>query len=914
MGFIVKAFVTLIEISIAIVVAVVEIVVQIVEVIIQLIMVILGFIGPTEQTIEYFEVRNHPLFRDFDNNENNPLLSVILGSIMRGSDMVTDVLYANTFRSQKVDLREFVAFIEDGNYFENFPIVDSYILLVNYDEVDAVLTTLNGVPVTVERAKANALSNSEWIQSYLQENYIYNVGDNEFGEGEISVDTNPGSPAADTSNESSVSNGPGLDYTLDLTSDLDPRDLVTGSQVWNVDFGSVVFNSGPDNYNVNITQGATTKDIGFTIPSKPLNLHYIVYYYQDSAPARQYIFIYKVGLGTYPTLDDIESPINEDNSVLQAMPHIPLRISNSNFSTFGATKAQQITDLVEIINMDAQSVLDAVLDDVDLQPGDVDNIYMAFGVNMKDPTQSGMGYLFNLCENLYATQAVTKGIYDATPSVDDKPQNNIVITSDDNKNTFQFSYITFEFTTLAAINAAPGSDEYAVYYSDASKFNDSNILVYPYFSSSAKSTYNVGFKSDNLTEVANFLTGSGTANTGTITAEASSWMQVTTRLSYNNPSPVLQDPDGTTSALIFLTPDAVYENVSGTLRHVEQASEETTAGQSVTYYECVESGLNAYTMVAPISILNVVDGDTGVFKVVKLNLGGENDLLAPFIYDFVKDFSNKLVTQLFLNGSYVSIYIAHYEVIEIAGMGFFEALVLLVIIIVVIVLIILFPPAGGAVGTLLGAVFTAGVTVTAAMVQAAIIQIIITMAVQYIIQTIITEIAKTSPELAMILGVVAAVGMAMWQPNVTPGAQGGFVFDLNTFSSFESLTPFDFAMFAVAAMQNIQIVQNVQLDNKFEDLNTVGTQQLIESAASLALAKQSLSTIEKLYEDIFGGSGGTFDFGIGIDQGLRSFNNADGLPAETLYASQEGWIGNASSIPDNSEYIDMQVSSTPGFA
>ena len=47
-------------------------------------------------------------------------------------------------------------------------------------------------------------------------------------------------------------------------------------------------------------------------------------------------------------------------------------------------------------------------------------------------------------------------------------------------------------------------------------------------------------------------------------------------MTYNNSTPVLLDPDNTTSDLIYLTPDLVYENNgSGTLRLLERASEET---------------------------------------------------------------------------------------------------------------------------------------------------------------------------------------------------------------------------------------------------------------------------------------------------------------------------------------------------
>ena len=186
------------------------------------------------------------------------------------------------------------------------------------------------------------------------------------------------------------------------------------------------------------------------------------------------------------------------------------------------------------------------------------------------------------------------------------------------------------------------------------------ILKYNYYVSSGKGTYNVGYKADDLDEVQDFLDGSGVPNPGTTSGEATNWLQVTERMSYNNPSPVLQEADGSTSDLKYLTPDLVYENNgSGGLRLVESASDATTVGQSITYYCVKPSGLDAYTVVAPIASCRVVDGSSGHFRVVKFNLGNKGDLMVPFIYNFIKDLSNDKLARLFLAGCHCSIYIAH---------------------------------------------------------------------------------------------------------------------------------------------------------------------------------------------------------------------------------------------------------------
>ena len=150
-----------------------------------------------------------------------------------------------------------------------------------------------------------------------------------------------------------------------------------------------------------------------------------------------------------------------------------------------------------------------------------------------------------------------------------------------------------------------------------SKFGPDGLLQYPYYSSSGKGTYNVGYKADNLTEVQDFLDGNGVPNPGTTCTEAADWLQVTERMVYNNPTPALLEAGGGASTLIYLTPDMVYKNNgSGTLQMLEQAAEETTSGQSITYYKIKPNGLDAYTVSAPIAAMRVVDGATGHFKTV----------------------------------------------------------------------------------------------------------------------------------------------------------------------------------------------------------------------------------------------------------------------------------------------------------
>lgn len=895
MSFIASVFSAIIDI----VVAVVDIIVQIVEVIIEIIMVLLGY-DADGQTIEYFEVRNIPLFEEPDGR--NPHLESIIKSILGGTDISKDLLYNLTFRSMKRDVKSFMDFIDDGNYFEGFPDIESYIIYVDYDELDTAIETQEGVACTIEQAYVRALDRSTWIKYWLQENKTYDVGANRLVDlaGHETTSTTAATPAADTVNVTPSANH----YDVAITSEVTTEDAVDVEARWQIDFTSIVYNSGPDNYSVDkYNDAGDTATLSYTIPSKPTQLHYISYYYHDSAPSLQYLFVYKLGTGTYVDLDTVEDPLSIDGSSLQALPAIPLRISNVDYTSFGASKADAIEDICDLINLDAAEILDAIKTDSDLAPGDLDHIYITFGVRMWDTSQIGMTYLFNMFENLYAAQSVTKGLYDAAPAGDDKPVNNIITETDDNKYLFQFNYITYEHTTLAAIDADTGSVENGIYYSDMSKFNADGDLVYPYFVSSGKGTYNVGYKADNLDEVQDFLDGVGVVNPGDTSAEAANWLQVTTRLPYNNTTPVLQDPDGTTSDLIYLTPDLVYENNgSGVLRVVNNAAEETTSGQSITYYKCTASGLDAYTVAAPVAALKVIDGDSGYFRMVKFNLGSQDDLMVPFIHTFVKDLSNKDVTQLFLAGAHASIYIAHYEVIEPAGFSFLIALVLIVIIIVVII----FAPQIAAklaafVGELAAAA-AAAATVYGAISAVAVILLPVvlkTLVIQLLTKYIITEVAGQNEELAMVLGLVAAVVAVSYT-----GAEGA-----TEFQSLSDFSVFDIVKVAFAALNNYNTVNEIKVKRLEEELELDYQEFSKDAALRQAGLYDKIQILESIQEDLYAGAN---DF---VLDGLRSSRRANLNPLypEHMIAMYDGTIQAQYVNHDISTLIDMQVSREHAF-
>ena len=220
---------------------------------------------------------------------------------------------------------------------------------------------------------------------------------------------------------------------------------------------------------------------------------------------------------------------------------------------------------------------------------------------------------------LYPGQAVTEGNYNAAP--DDKTYNTLIVTGSDYKYAFTFAYIKFVHYSLAQVDASSSSHINAMYYSDLSRFASgaagNNDLINTYYVSSGQGGYNVGFFCSTTADIAAFLAGTLTQQTG-YTSEAANWMQPTQRLSFTG---TLLNPDDSNNSDIVIRPVAVYEKInSTTLRLVNKASEETTQKQEITYYQCVANGLNSYTIKAPKSMLKVIDSQTTRFKLVVFNL------------------------------------------------------------------------------------------------------------------------------------------------------------------------------------------------------------------------------------------------------------------------------------------------------
>jgi len=549
MGSIVEA---IIDIVIDIIDAIVDLVETIIDIVVDLvdsvIDVLAGLLGfDDDKTVEDFQVLNQPLF---DNPDKSALSQIVYDSIVAEEDYVANALYASIFQSGKKNIRQFTEIIENGDYFEGFPTVKANIIAVDYDEVDSVLTTLNSTPVTIDSARLGSLFVPTWIKYWLQENKSYN-------------------------------------HTLST--------FVHSGTTYTVNVYNSVYNSSSNDYTLRLGN-PLANFTAFNIPAKPTGLHYLVTYHRDNAVSTPLTWIYKVGAGTYTDLDDPSQDFGESGSdALDILPAIPLRINNTNFNSSVTTKTNQIRTLVDKVGLDADELIDNVMDDVATAgisnyQNKVDHVYLNFGVRLWETSQIGLNYCFRFVSTMYPGQAITEGDYNSAP--DEKPYNNLLVEGTDYKYAFTFAYIKYNNYTLTQVNADSSSTIFAAYYSDLSKFTSGQAgnsdLISTYYASSGYATYSVGYLANSISDVNAFLGGTLTQQSSHA-AEAANWMQPTQKISFTG---TLINADDTINTDGVLKPSLIYELVpNASIRQFTNSTTyQITAGTSTLKIEISGGG------------------------------------------------------------------------------------------------------------------------------------------------------------------------------------------------------------------------------------------------------------------------------------------------------------------------------------
>ena len=715
-----------VELALDIIETFIDLIVDIVEAIVEAIASLLGF---DDQIVEQFEVHNQALFDDPD---KNVMAEIIVKSVRNEEDIAANILYTEAFQSGKQNIKKFTKYIDNDNYFEGFAEVQANILNVDYDELINVICNGEGTPCSLSWSRLGRLTSDTWAKYWLQENKGYSVATNTLVYNGIIYTYNSVqyveatqtyliklvAPRVDTTvAHSAVAVGPGIEHNLIID-----EVIFTSNETVASDGSTMTMSSS---FAINPT---------YHVPTKETGVHYIAKYYPDNDPLNSKLFVYKQGSGGYPALDDsaLEFDVSTEDEI-KVLPAIPLRVDNDNFNAVESTKTAQIRELVDKLGLDADVLIKNIMEDVadsgiDDYENKVDHVFLNFGMRMWDTSQSGLTYLYKMFSLLHVAQASSEGTYLSTPETDEKPYNNLIVSAENYKSLFKFAYIKSNHYTLAEVNADPTSTINGVYYSDLSRFNDANIIKKPYYVSSGQTTYNVGYIADNMGEVNQFIAGT-LPRQATYLDSVKDYLQVSRRLNYSG---ALRDAAGEVLTDGALKPSLVYKIEGTGLQVILRIGEAVTSNQEFRYYQCVENGLNELIVKAPIGALRVVDAATDKFKFVKSNIADEDSLMLPLSYDLIKDLPNRDITNMILASAHVSIYVAHYEVIEMP----FWAKLLQVVMVVLLVMSLLAAPT----------------------LQVGLQELFSKAIEQLIIREIVMYIAKEiSPELAMVVAIAYGV-------------------------------------------------------------------------------------------------------------------------------------------------------------
>ena len=809
MSIIVDIIEDIVDVVVDIVETIVDIVVDVVEVILDAVMGLLGM--GEDQTVEFFEVHNHLLFEGavVDRGISQELVaSALYSNIDINAAITYDAIFGDSIQKA---LRRFVRYIEDGSYYAGFPSVESFINYVDESEVVTILNNIHGTPTSIDSAIMGRLTIPTWIEYWLYNNKGYDLDTRKIGTATINytspvynvatddytvtantptvTDTTVNTTASGITNSvasaghSEITDGVGIadSVTISIPGSSDvvistTASSTSSSTTYTVPAVDMYDGVGPSD-SVTVSKAhIVTAALPYTIPVKPVGTHIVATYHLDNAPTERRLFIYKVGTGTYSTLDNPPTSLSLSSDDLKVLPAVPLRANNVNFTS--GTHTTEIKELLATVKLDAEGILSGITQDYTGNMNDLDFIYVNFGVRLLDTTQGALQYLFGIFEKLHASNGVTEAQYTAASG--EKPYNNLIVTHDDYKYIFKYAFTTYTHYSLAEVHADTYLD--TIYYSRPGCLCGLGYVRQTFYASSAQIMYKVQYQATNLSEVTSFLSGSGVLAPGTPSATGVGKLQVTVRIAYSGS---ILESDNTASGHTVLKPTLVYENNgSGVMRIVNQVEEDTSQSQEVTYYEVVTNGINKITVRAPIAALNVKDTESGKFKLIKFNLANPDDLTIPFFYGALPGASTQNLSSMWLASAHASIYVAHYEVIE-ANNNFFKLLIMIVIIVIILVVTGYTDPAmWGAVtettvatgtaanGTIIvtnsfgvvtsqvvvGGVVTSSSIVWAATAQALGTSFITNQLIGYAIQEVLGDIA---PELAMVLSVVIQMQYGM---------------------------------------------------------------------------------------------------------------------------------------------------------
>jgi len=417
---------------------------------------IFGLLGFDGETVYLTELSVSKLSTG---NSPNNLAAVLFKSIINDQNIATELM--------KLILTGTVAsanrYYEYGrdHYIHGLPTLERKYRQVDLVELDSVLTTVAGEPVTIFTADIGTPDADTWAKNYLEINIGY-----EDDTGEILVDeiiwfydyaemapvtnittvyvfrdlvvTTTDYTWVSTSisagylltthtterHVQTVSSVPSeTTYHIQLLHSITNRETLTSPSTGNFSttftesIGYVGLGMPAESGNFSISSTMTSSqsidgtteysDIGYTIDAPLVEQYYYVTYYTDANPTLYIHWVYLAIDGTYPSLQG--GYFTSQFSQLFAMPIVALR-KNFNSIADGDSDYESSKTLLKQLGLD----IDVLTSSLDESPsiGDIRDAFFTMSINLYTDTKPGMEFLYTLFYGLSRISVVSKTDYE----------------------------------------------------------------------------------------------------------------------------------------------------------------------------------------------------------------------------------------------------------------------------------------------------------------------------------------------------------------------------------------------------------------------------------------------------------------------------------------------------------------------
>jgi len=262
----------------------------------------------------------------------------------------------------------------------------------------------------------------------------------------------------------------------------------------NVDFVSATIEDPSGDIRVTYEYDSVEYDLVELITAPVNEIYYVVDYYRDANPDKDYIWIYRLSDGTWPSLDIEVGGVDST----QMLPIIPLR--NAGVSINSDIESDIYITSKEVLNKIGLD-LDKYIDEIEGNEhiDNITDVFILFAMNIYSQTPEGMEYWFNLFNLLGTLAEITKEEYDATPTGDRKPFNMYQVSEQKYNALMTYNWITVtietgvigdigEFTSTVTVLDKSMDNEVQSYVTFQNQLNETEyeeIIVYGLFLTTA---------------------------------------------------------------------------------------------------------------------------------------------------------------------------------------------------------------------------------------------------------------------------------------------------------------------------------------------------------------------------------------------------------------------------------------------